>query len=354
MSLEKRVQSEQSKWMQGKGPMNDVVISSRARLARNLADFSFPSREDGKQLLQVREKVKKAIDGLKYKLDFLQMEDLSELEKRALVERHLISMNHALKGPGKGLALDKDQMISIMINEEDHMRIQVLYPGMQLQDALRLADEVDDALEKNLEYAFQEKWGYLSCCPTNLGTGLRVSVMVHLPGLKMTGNLQQTLQLVTRLGLAVRGLYGEGSESSGNIFQLSNQTSLGLKEEEIIDNIAGVIDQVVDRERQARKYLLSEREIEIKDRIWRAFGILSYARRITSEEAVALLSDLKMGIDLGIVKNIDPSILSQLMVLIRPATLQRITNRKLDEMERDIERAELIKKKLDGGVQNVR
>ncbi len=354
MSLDKKFQTEQSKWMQGKGPMNDVVISSRARLARNLADYSFPSREDAKQLHQVREKVKQVLEDLQYKLDFLQMEDLSELEKRALVERHLISINHASQGPEKGLAIDKDQMISIMVNEEDHLRIQVLYPGMQLQDALRLAEEVDDALEKKLEYAFQEKWGYLSCCPTNLGTGLRVSVMVHLPGLALTGNLKQTLQLVTRLGLAVRGLYGEGSESAGNIFQLSNQTSLGLKEEEIIDNISGVIGQVVERERKARQYLLREREVEIKDRVWRAYGTLAYAQKITSEEAVSLLSDLKLGIDLEIIKEIDPAILSQLMVLIRPATLQRINNRELDEIERDIKRAELIKKKLDGGVQNVR
>lgn len=349
MPLDKRVKNEQSKWMQGKGPMSDVVISSRARLARNLAQFSFPSREDGKQLNQVRNKIRETLKGLQYKLDFLQMEELSELEKRALVERHLISIEHATQGPEKGLAIDKDQMISIMVNEEDHLRIQVLFPGMQLQDALRLVDEVDDRLEEKLEYAFQEKWGYLTCCPTNLGTGLRVSVMVHLPGLNMTGRLQQTLQLVTRLGLAVRGLYGEGSESAGNLFQLSNQTSLGLREEEIIDNISGVIDQVVEREREARQYLVKEREMDIKDRVWRGYGALSYAQKISTEEAVSLLSDLKLGIDLGIIKEIDPAILSQLMVLIRPATLQRINNRELDELERDVKRAELIKKKMVGG-----
>ncbi len=354
MSQEKRVQKEQSKWMQGKGPMSDVVISSRARLARNLADFSFPSREQKEDLQEVSRQVVEALQDLPYRLDFLALDQLSELEKKALVERHLMSINQAGPGPEKGLALDRDQMISIMVNEEDHLRIQVLYPGMQLQDALRLVDEVDDALEQKLKYAFQEKWGYLTCCPTNLGTGLRVSVMVHLPGLKMTGNLQQTLQLVARLGLAVRGLYGEGSESAGNVFQLSNQTSLGLREEEIVDNISGVIDQVVEKERQARQELLQQREVDIKDRIWRAYGLLAYARRITSEEAIALLSDLKMGIDLQIIEGIDSSILSQLMVLIRPATLQLINNRELDEAQRDIKRAELIKEKLGGGEKHVR
>ena len=354
MTQERRIQNEQSKWMKGKGPMSDVVISSRARLARNLAEFSFPSRGKKDELREVNSQIRKALQGLPYPLEFLDLADLPDLEKRALVERHLMSINHAAPGPEKGLALDRDQMISIMVNEEDHLRIQVLYPGMQLQDALRLVDEVDDALEQKLKYAFQEKWGYLTCCPTNLGTGLRVSVMVHLPGLKMTGNLQQTLQLVARLGLAVRGLYGEGSESAGNVFQLSNQTSLGLREEEIVDNISGVIDQVVEKERQARNELLQQREVDIKDRIWRAYGLLAYARKIASEEAIALLSDLKMGIDLQIIEGIDPAILSQLMVLIRPATLQRINNNELDEGQRDIKRAELIKQKLDGGEKHVR
>ena len=341
--------STQSRWMQGKGPMNDVVISSRARLARNLSSYSFPGRENTEHLKKVSQSIQKVLQKMKYDLKTLDLEEIPELERMAFVERHLMSRQHAKASPGKGLAIDRDQMISVMINEEDHLRIQVLYPGMQLDDALRLADEVDDALEEELEYAFDEKWGFLTSCPTNLGTGLRVSVMVHLPGLKFTGALNQTLQLISRLGLAVRGLYGEGSESVGDIFQLSNQTSLGLKEEEIIDNMSGVIKQVVEKERNARQYLLQEQKVEIEDRVWRAYGVLSNARKISSEEALNLISDLKLGIELDLIENIDPAIMSQLMVQIRPATLQRINNVQLDDMERDLKRAELIKKKLSGG-----
>lgn len=349
MAAQSRVFNSQSEWMKGKGPMSDVVISTRLRLARNLNKHSFPNNKQQKDLIVIRDKINLALKKVNYKLAKLFLEDIPLLERKSLVERHLMSLNMAEEGSGKLLAVDKDEMISIMVNEEDHLRLQVLFPGMQLTDGLRLINDLDDQLEKELEYAFSEEWGYLTSCPTNIGTGLRASVMVHLPGLKMTNKLNETLQLITRLGLTVRGLYGEGSESLGNIFQISNQISLGVTEDEIIEKMTEVIGKIIEQERQARKYLFKKQEIPLKDRILRAFGMLKYAYLITTEEALTLLSDVQLGIELGIIKEIDDTILSQLIVLIRPATLQRVIGEELTPQERDIKRAELIRKKLTGG-----
>ncbi len=343
-----------SEWMKGKGPQGDVIMSTRARLARNLKDYKFPAGADKEELIAIRKEIGATLSDTKYNFKLIHLEDFSELERRALVERHLISMGHAQGGPGKMLAVDEKEEISIMVNEEDHLRIQVLFPGLRLQEALHIVDELDDLLEDNLNYAFRENFGYLTSCPTNVGTGLRASVMAHLPGLKLAGALGQTLNLVSRLGLAVRGLYGEGSGSSGNIFQLSNQVSLGVSEQDIIKNMLGIINQVVDRERQARQGILQENESEIKDRIFRSYGLLANAYKMTSKEAMDLLSDLKLGIELDLIKNVDKGILNQLMVLTRPATLQRMAGEELEPVRRDIERAELIRQKILGGEINVR
>ncbi len=354
MSLDKKIKKSQSEWMKGKGPMGDVVISTRLRLARNLADFPFPGRAEPGDLKEVRNRVEKVLEKLNYGLKILDLKEIPQLERKTLVERHLMSMNHAEDGPEKVLAVDEFEMISIMINEEDHMRIQVLFPGMQLEDGLRLINEIDDAIEEELVIAFNEKFGYLTSCPTNVGTGLRASVMVHLPGLKLAGRLGQTLQLISRLGMVVRGMYGEGSESQGDIFQISNQVTLGASEGETVENMVGIISKVVEQERQARQYLLKNREDEIRDQVQRAYGLLSHAYRMNTEEALGLLSDLKLGIELDLIKEVEPSILSQLMVLIRPAMLQRIMGQELESGLRDVKRAELIRKKLSGGESHVR
>ena len=344
---------EHGEWMKGKGPEGDVVLSSRVRLARNLKDYKFPSKASDKELLEVRSKILEVLNGLKYGFKIINLEDLTKLERQALVERHLISIEHAQDGLGKMLAFTENEEISIMVNEEDHLRIQILYPGMALQEALTLANELDDVLEEKLDLAFREDFGYLTSCPTNVGTGLRASVMAHLPGLKMAGSLGQTLNLVSRLGLAVRGLYGEGSESYGDIFQLSNQVSLGISEEAVVKNMLGIINQVIGQERQAREAILKESEVALKDKIARSFGILVNAYKIASQEAMDLLSDLKLGIELGFIRNIDSGILNKLMVLTRPATLQKIMGGELSPAKRDIKRAELIRQKIGGGEVNV-
>lgn len=354
MSLQNGLKHNESEWMKGKGPMGDVVVSSRVRLARNLARNSFPGQAEAKDLEDIREKVAGVVNTLPYTMKRLDLETLPDLERRVLVERNLMSRGHAQEGPGKLLAVDGDEMISIMVNEEDHLRIQVLFPGMQLKDGLRLVNEIDDALEKELQYAFREEWGYLTACPTNVGTGLRASVMVHLPALKIAGRLGQTLQLVSRLGMAVRGMYGEGSESLGNLFQVSNQVTLGVTEDEVIENMTGIIEEVVEQERQARQYLMKEKEVEMRDRVNRAYGLLSYAYRITTEEALTLLSDVKLGIELNLIENVDPGILGQLIVQIRPATLQKLEGKELGSEQRDVKRAELIRNRLHGGDKNVR
>lgn len=351
--MENRDYRNASEWMKGKGPESDVVMSSRIRLARNLAGHNFPGRALGKELVEVRDKITEAVKVLPSDFKMIRLEDLTNLERQTLVERHLISIGHAQEGPGKLLIFDEEEKISIMVNEEDHLRLQILLPGLTLEEAMNKANELDDALEAHLDFAFNEKFGYLTSCPTNVGTGLRASVMAHLPGLKITGALGQTLNLVSRLGLAVRGLYGEGTESFGDIFQLSNQMSLGVSEKEVLANMLGIISQVIDQERQAREAIVRDNAPEIRDKISRAYGLLANAYKISTQEALDLLSDLKLGIELNLIKNIDGGILNKLMVLIRPATLQAIKGEELTPVMRDIKRAELIRQKIAGGEINV-
>jgi len=263
-----------------------------------------------------------------------------------LVEKHLISPDLSEKNINNAVALSSEEIISLMINEEDHLRLQVLLPGLQLQEAWEMADKIDDYLEQEINIAFDEKYGYLTSCPTNVGTGLRSSIMVHLPALTMVNRVKKFISAISQLGLAVRGLYGEGTETVGNLYQISNQVTLGRSEDEIIENLIEVTHQIITQERNAREILLKEKEIFLKDQIYRAYGTLKYAYKISVEEAMKLISNVRLGIDLGIIEDIESTILNQLMVIIRPATLQVLKGEEMTIEDRHIYRAQLIRERL--------
>ncbi len=340
------------KWIEGSGPYADIVITSRVRLARNLEAFPFPQALTEVQQKEVVRAIAQTLDSSAVKNKFgkfrlIVLNELTAIERQILVEKHLISPEHAeLKGY-RAVALDKEEMISLMINEEDHLRIQVLLPALQIHESWRKANEIDDLLEKNLNFCFSETKGYLTSCPTNVGTGLRASVMLHLPGLVITKQANRILSALSQVGLTVRGLYGEGTEAAGNMFQISNQITLGRTEEEILQNLSSVIKQIVDQERSARELLLKEARSKLEDRVYRAFGALAHARIISSQEAISLLSEVRLGIDLKIIKNIDARILNELLVTIQPAYMQKLEGRKMSPSDRDKKRASIIREKLN-------
>lgn len=339
-----------SEWMHGTGPDADIVSSSRIRIARNVSAYPFPMLATKSQSQEVLDKVAEVAKGddlSKFgKFTLIKLADLNELEKKVLVEKHLISPNLANESQNGAVILSENESISIMVNEEDHLRIQCLRPGFQIKDAWTIANQVDDLFEKHLEYAFDEKRGYLTSCPTNVGTGIRASVMLHLPALVLTQQINRILQAITQVGLAVRGLYGEGSEAIGNLFQISNQITLGQSEEEIIDNLHSVVRQIIEHERTSRRTLLSESRYRLQDRICRSFGILSNAFIIDSKEAAQRLSDVRLGIDLGIIQGVSPEVMNELLVMTQPGFLQLLTGEKLSPDDRDYRRAELIRKRI--------
>jgi protein arginine kinase len=339
-----------SEWMKGQGPESDIVISSRVRIARNLRDYPYPMLATNQQSREVLEKVSAVLEqeDLKEISNFtlLPLSELNELQKMVLVEKHLVSPNLANESRGGAVILSDNESISIMVNEEDHLRIQCLYPGFQIREAWDLANQVDDIFEEQLEYGFDERRGYLTSCPTNVGTGIRASVMLHLPALVITQQINRILTAVQQVGLAVRGLYGEGSEALGNLFQISNQITLGQSEEEIIDNLYSVAKQIIEHERAARHKMMLEMRPRIIDRVNRSLGILSYAGIMDSKEASQRLSDVRLGIDIGIIKNVSTIVLNELMVMTQPGFLQQHAGEKLSADERDMRRAQLIRERF--------
>ncbi|MGN0452515.1 MAG: protein arginine kinase [Ruminococcus sp.] len=323
---------------------NSVVISSRVRLARNLKDYPFPSRMTDLQKKEVADKVKKAIESTNMDLMFISLSDLSDLELVSMVERHLISPDFADKTPGRALAVSKDESISIMINEEDHLRIQVIKKGLSLEEAYAVADSIDDALSKELEFAFDKKLGYLTQCPTNLGTGMRASVMMHLCGLADSRAVAHIASNLSKLGFVIRGTYGEGTESAGDLYQLSNQVTLGISEKSAIENLMSITNQLVDSELHTRENLMES--MEYQDRVSRSMGILITARLITHTEAMKLLSNVRAGIAEGLIDDISTDKVDELIKEIQPASLMRREGKKLTPQERDKARAELIKSTL--------
>lgn len=337
-----------SEWLRGTGLDSDIVISSRIRLARNIPNTPFPHWANKDQENEIVALAKSAISKAPQLKDaaFFMLTDLDNLDKQFLVERHLMSHEHASRSNGKAICLTANEVVSIMVNEEDHFRIQVMKSGFDLDDVWQIVNKLDDDLSKKSPFAFSKELGYLTACPTNTGTGMRSSIMLHLPVLVMTRQINRVLDAIAKLSFTTRGLYGEGTQASGNFFQISNQVSLGQNEGEIMDNLKGVIRQVIDQEKTARQNLVSKHNSMLEDRIWRSYGTLKNAHIITSQETVELLSMLRLGQDLGIVKDLERSLINELFILTQPAHLQKIEKKKLSPQERDVTRAGLIRRKI--------
>ena len=332
-------------WYLQNGKDSDVVISSRVRLARNLADFPFKDKAKQEDLEQILKKIKEIVPSIGYGLKYIELRNIDNITKLTLIENHLISPEFATNKKG-AILINDEENICIMINEEDHIRIQVFSSGQELEELLNLAIEIDEKIDGLVTYATNEKYGYLTSCPTNVGTGLRASVMVHLPALTLTGNIEKVLNVVNNFGMNIRGVYGEGTQSKGNIYQISNNQSLGLIEKEIIKNIKTITEKVIEQERLARKYL-TKRQIDLEDRVYRAYGILANAMKLSSEECRKLLSDVKLGTDLGIIKELDDMKVSKLETYTKPGNLQKYLAKELDAYDRDIERYKVVKQILN-------
>ncbi len=393
--------SSLGEWLTGRGPDADIVMSTRVRLARNIVEYPFLTKATPRQRTELerllRERIHKAAiaevddggakegdgpsslsgpgpghipspgptaspspgpgpmpkiagDGARTAnggIVYANLQETSPIDRLCLVERHLISRDLASGEGDRGVALGRREIVSIMVNEEDHLRIQVLRSGFQADEAHKQIDRIDDRLEGKLNYAFSPQFGYLTACPTNCGTGLRVSVMLHLPALVMTKQIEKVFQAVSKINLAVRGFYGEGTQASGDFYQISNQMTLGRSEMDIIDQVREVVPQIIKYERSIRETLLAENRKTIEDRVWRAFGMLRSARTITSDETMDLLSAVRMGVNLGILEDIAIRTVNELFILTQPAHLQKIEGRRLDTPERDVTRATFIRQRLE-------
>jgi protein arginine kinase len=331
-----------------KGPFDRIVMSSRVRLARNIKAASFPGWAKKPERVKVLEMLRPIIERLpEMKRSFSEtMDNLSTLDKQILVERHLISREHAAKSAGSGLVLNQDETLCFMINEEDHLRMQALRPGLQLREAWTAIDQADSMLEKKLDYAFSPEFGYLTACPTNIGTGIRVSAMLHLPGLVLAEQITPIIQSVNKLGLAVRGLYGEGTEALGNVFQVSNQMTLGETENAIVERLEKVLAQIIEHEENARATLLETKPKVVFNHIGRAYGILANAHSISSKETMNLLSLMRLGMDIALFPGVDRSLVDELFILTQPAHLQKQHSEKLSAEERDLLRADMVRNRL--------
>ena len=353
MTEEMQLQDLQScagEWLGGTGPESDIVISSRIRLARNIAAYPFLSRANPRECGQVEREIRDKIRSIKIpcELTYFGLPNLTLLDRQFLVERHLISREHAFgKGP-RGVGLGDNEMLSVMVNEEDHLRMQGLRSGFQLGTTWEQVNAIDDILERELDFAFSPQFGYLTVCPTNVGTGMRASVMLHLPALVMTRQIDKVFQAVSKINLAVRGLYGEGTQASGDFYQISNQTTLGKSEEEVIDNIERVIPKIIEYERTVRENLLEQKRAVVEDKVWRAFGMLERARTIPSEETMDLLSAVRMGVNLGIISSVPMHTVNELFIFTQPAHLQKLERTELTSPERDVTRATFIRSRLIG------
>jgi protein arginine kinase len=337
-----------TEWIKGEGPNSRIVLSSRVRLARNLRDFPFPGWAKKQERQKVLETIQPVVELLPEMKDSFsaEMDQLPALDKQVLVERHLISREHAAKNVGSGIVINDRETISVMINEEDHIRMQAIKSGLQLKQVYKLIDKVDSEMEERLDYAFSPRLGYLTACPTNVGTGMRGSAMVHLPAMVLSDQIGQVVQAANKIGFAVRGLYGEGTEALGNVFQVSNQTTLGEREADVIERLNKVINQIIEHEENARLTLLEKRRKLVYDQVGRAYGVLTNAHTISSKEALNLLSILRLGVDLEIFHASVREAVDELFIQTQPAHVQKLAARKLSAEERDIFRADLIRERL--------
>jgi protein arginine kinase len=335
-------------WLRGTGPESDIVISTRIRLARNLAAFPFTNRSSAHQKAEIETLLRDRIGKLELdpRLSYVNVPTLSVLDRQFLVERQLISRELAAAEGPRGVALGPQETVSLMVNEEDHLRLQVMRSGFTLDEAWQDIDKVDDLLEQRVSYAFTEEFGYLTACPTNVGTGMRASVMLHLPALVLTKQIEKVFRALQKINLAVRGIYGEGSRPSGDFYQISNQVTLGKSEPTILGEIKEVIPQIIQYERQARKTLLQESKQALQDRVARAYGTLCSATMMTSEETMDLLSSVRLGINLGLLEELSIPTVNELFIHTQPAHLQKLMGAPLDGEERNSARARYLRTRL--------
>ncbi|NBU40223.1 MAG: protein arginine kinase [Planctomycetia bacterium] len=350
MKLDNLTQSV-GEWLRGTGPESDIVMSSRVRLARNVAQFPFVSRATEQDRAEIerflRDRITSAPVG--HGLEYIDVGGLEEVDRQFLVERQLISRELADAQGARGVGIDGREQVSLMINEEDHLRIQCVHSGLDLAGVWQQIAGVDDGIERVVPYAFHPRWGYLTACPTNVGTGIRVSVMLHLPALVMTRQIDKVFRSLHKISLAVRGLYGEGSQAMGDFYQISNQTTLGKTEEELVEQVGDVVPVLIEYERRAREFLVRETQQNVHDQVSRAYGILRTAQTITAEETMQLLSRVRMGVLLGLIGDVDISAINVLLVRTQPAHLQKIRGLELDTKDRNIERARYLRQHFEGG-----
>lgn len=328
----------------------NIILTSRVRLARNLANMPYPHMLNSEQINEVIGEVASSITGSNSAIadDFqvVRLKDMDGLNRVSLFEKHIVSSDLVNNYERAGLVINKEKDVSVMINEEDHIRLQVIYPGFKIKEAYEYANKLDDLMEEKLTYAYDGKLGYLTSCPTNVGTGIRASVMLHLPALTITKNINNVVNTVNQVGMTIRGIYGEGSNVMGNMYQVSNQVTLGLSEEEIINNLTAVTKKIIDQEEKARYLLYEKQKDELEDDIYRSLGILKYARTISTAEGLNLLSRVRMGIEMGIIKDIEISKINDLLVNIQPATLQLNTGNGSESGQRDRIRAKILREEL--------
>lgn len=338
-------------WYNEYGKDGDVILSTRVRLARNIEGIPFPPVADNDQRQEVIDKCRKALidrgdDKLaSMKLKLIDLQSMKLYEKQAIAECHLISPQLAKDDKKSALILSGDGRISIMVNEEDHLRIQCMETGFDVDKCYETANKLDDCIEESLDYAFDNDFGYLTCCPTNVGTGLRASVMLHLPGYVLTGKFNELANSLSQLGLIVRGIYGEGSEGLGNIFQISNQVTLGVEEDDVIERLKQIVAEVITNERELRQLLYKNDKYKVEDRIMRSYGTLKSATIMNSNEAMKRLSDVRLGVDLGIIKDVKHETLNDITYSILPANIVKSHNT-TNDFSRDLKRAEIIKERM--------
>jgi len=338
-------------WLRGTGPESDIVISSRIRLARNLADFPFIRRCSDEDRVSIERTVRARMDAIEgwENIQYIDIEQLSEIDRQFLVERQLISREIAEADGSRAVAMDPGEHYSVMINEEDHLRVQVMTSGLDLQTAWNRIDELDDQLEGSILYAFHPRYGYLTACPTNVGTGLRVSVMLHLPALVITRQIEKVFRSMQKINVTVRGLYGEGSQYTGDFYQVSNQVTLGHSEAELLSLVGDkVVPQIIQYERKARQFLIEQSEQDLHDDVSRALGILSTAKKISSEETMHYLSKVRMGVNLGLIDKVKVGTINKLFIHTQPAHLQKLQGRILGSSDRNVERASYLQRHLAG------
>lgn len=329
-------------WYLQSGKDSDVVVSTRIRFARNLEGFKFnlKSRQDVEKL---KDKIKENVYAIGYGLKYLELKDMDDITKMSLVEKNLISPEYAVHDENGAILINDEENICIMINDEDHLKVQVFSSGFELENTLNLAIEIDQKIEEVLGYATSKKYGYLTSLPTNCGTGLKASVMVHLPALKITQNINKVFYTINNFGVNIVGAYGENSKELGDIFQISNKRTLGVTEKDIIENIKVVTEKLIEQERKARKFLAKD-SMELEDTIYRSYGLLNNCRKISLEEAQNLISNIKMGTDLGILPELTDTKVQKLILYTKPANMQKYLGEQYETLERDIKRAEVIKK----------